>query len=104
VPSAVIAARYYTLKAPVVDRVVLYHHREALLLRVQRGALWDGPGLEDAVDFQANIVVEAPRGVLLNDKLQAAALGRLGGRLGLPGMVKIPLALISLKHRYASLA
>ena len=63
---------------------------EALVSHVKAGALGDGPALEDAVPAEAEVVVEARGGVLLNDEgllaggdvefgFGAGFSGRLGG-------------------------
>ena len=41
-------------------------HREPLLLRVVRRAFGHGPALQDAIKLEAEVVVEAFGGVLLN--------------------------------------
>ncbi len=46
--------------------MILHHHGQALVVRVERGAFGDGPGFEDAVDFKPQVVMEV-RGVVALD-------------------------------------
>jgi hypothetical protein len=61
--------------------VVLHHDGQPLVRRVQGRPLGHGPGLEDAVHLQAEVVVEAARGVLLDDEGEGAFVGLLTLRL-----------------------
>src|SRR5580692_7028909 len=51
------------LEGPIFERVIFDHHGQALLGWVEGGAFGDGPGFEDAVDFQAQVIVQV-RGVM----------------------------------------
>src|SRR5947207_14459502 len=80
---AVLAGRDHALERGVVEGMVLGLRREALFARIECRSLGNGPGLEHAVAFQAQIVVQAPRGMLLDDEeKRATALGD-GRRRGL---------------------
>ena len=46
--------------------MIFHFHGQALVGRIDRRALGDGPGLEDAVQLQAQVIVQMARGVLLN--------------------------------------
>src|SRR6266850_3084076 len=50
----------------VVQWMIFHLHRQPLVMRIQRGAARDRPGLEDAVELQPEIVVQ-PAGVMLLD-------------------------------------
>ena len=54
--------------------MVLHLDRQALVVRVERGAAGDRPRLEHAVQLQAQVVVQ-PGGIVLLDH-EAEALGR----------------------------
>src|SRR5258708_33389557 len=46
--------------------MILDHHRQTLNLRIKGGTLGDGPGLEGAIDLEAEIIMEV-RGVMTLD-------------------------------------
>src|SRR5262249_26775491 len=50
-------------------------HRQALVLGIEARALGDGPALQDALQLQAEIVVEPGGRVLLNDEDALALAG-----------------------------
>ena len=74
---AVLPGRNHAFERGVVVRVVLGLHGEALFARIERRALGNRPGLEDAVAFEAEVVVQVPGGMLLDDEQQRPA-ARLG--------------------------
>ena len=74
---AVAALPDRALEVGVVERVVLDGHRQALLARVGRRALGDGPRLEHAVDLEAEVVVQRARRVLLDDEDRPARHGAM---------------------------
>ena len=78
--AAIFALGDGAFEVAVVERVVLHLDREALVLRVERDALGHRPGLEDAVELKAQVIVQARRGMLLDD--EAGVLG--GSNLALP--------------------
>ena len=42
-------------------------NREPFVVRIERWTTCDCPGFEDAIKLKAEIIVEAPRGVLLDN-------------------------------------
>ena len=46
--------------------VILDVNREAFFVGIEAGAPRDGPAFHDAVEFEPQIVVQPPRGMLLN--------------------------------------
>ena len=80
-PPAVFALGDDALERGVLQRMVLGHHRQPAFAAGVRGAVGDRPRFEDAVDFQAEVVVQPTRGVLLDHERQwPSARRRLGGR------------------------
>jgi len=83
--GAVVAGGDGALEGSVIERVVLDLDGEAFDEGVAGRGLGHGPGLEHAVDLDAEVVVEARRGVALDQIGQggrlrlALAAGRLGG-------------------------
>ena len=75
-PRAVLAFRDHALVAGVAHGVVLGHHGEAFVRGGVGRAFGDGERLEDAVDFEADIVVQAAGVVLLDDEDQPPVAGR----------------------------
>ena len=70
-----------TFKAGVIEGMVLYVNSQAFDLRVQRRTFGHGPALEGAVDFEAEIVMQAGCVMLLDTELQGMRLAALfGGR------------------------
>jgi len=55
--------------------VVLDLHREALVGGIERRPLGHGPGLENAVMLEAEVVVQPPGSVLLDDEAWVRGLG-----------------------------
>src|SRR5262249_10213323 len=53
--------------AAILDRVVLGADGQALVLGIQARAARHGPALQDAVDLEAEVVVQARRVMLLDD-------------------------------------
>ena len=98
VATAVLAGRDHALEVGVLDRVVLDLHRQPADARVERRSLGHGPADEDAVELEAQVVVQ-PAGPMALDHepstgrtvlpspapLPAAGLGRRG---------EVPLALV----------
>jgi hypothetical protein len=72
VAAAVFLRGNHALERGVVERMILGFDREALVAHLQRRALGNGPGFQHAVEFEAEVVVHAPRGVLLHDEEQRA--------------------------------
>jgi hypothetical protein len=64
--AAVLALRNRALEITIVERVVFDLDGQPLVVRIERGPFRHRPGLEDAVEFEPQIVVQ-PRGVMLLD-------------------------------------
>ena len=72
--AAVLALRDHAFEVGVIDRVVFDLHGERFHRRVETGAFRNGPAFERAVVFEAEVVMEAAGGVLLDDVTQAGAV------------------------------
>ncbi len=94
---SVVAGGDDALEVAVLDRVILDVHREPLLLRVPRRSLGHRPALEHAVHLEAQVVVQAPRGVLLHHE-EAPARGRVPSE-GLGGAIRIALLAVGFERR-----
>jgi hypothetical protein len=93
-PAAILAFGYGPFEIAIVEGVVLGLYGQALVLRIERRPLGRGPGLEHAIDFEAEIIVQPRRGMLLHDKagvLRGSDLS-LAARLG--RLREIPLLLV----------
>src|SRR5208337_3705824 len=66
--AAVLALRDRSLERPVFERMVLDHHRKPLLAGHEARAARHRPAFQDAVEFEAKVVMEAPRVVFLDDE------------------------------------
>src|ERR1700722_16485247 len=55
--------------------MILDFHGQALVGRIQRRSASDGPGFEDSVPFQSQVVVQLPGGMLLHHKAQSRGGG-----------------------------
>ncbi|MHC2538449.1 hypothetical protein ACVJMY_008018 [Bradyrhizobium diazoefficiens] len=89
--AAILAFRDRSFEIAIVERMVLDLDRQPLVVRIERGALRHRPGLEHAVELEAEIVVQ-PAGVMLLD--HEASLFRRGYRGlagGLRGLLEVPL-------------
>ena len=67
------------LEAAILHRVVFDLDGEALVSDEVAGALGDGPALEDAVPAEAEVIMQAGGGVLLDDERLLTGLDFLGG-------------------------
>ncbi len=67
-PGAVVPLGDHALEVRVLDRVVLHVDREALHRRVEGGPLRHRPGEQHVAPLEAEVVVESPGGVLLDDE------------------------------------
>ena len=65
---SVIAFRDHAFELPVLEWMVFGFHGQPLVIGVQRRPLGNRPRLEDPVHFQAQVVVQAARGVSLHNK------------------------------------
>ena len=97
VTGAVLLGRDDALEVEVLDRVVLDVDGHAPGLRVEGGALGDGPADEDAVDLEPEVVVQPGRPVALDDepaRLTGPGGGQVGRRFrGLPEVALAPIVL-----------
>jgi len=89
-----LALRNSPFEVAVVERVIFDLDGEALIMRIDRRTLGDGPRLQSAVKFEPEIIVKARGGVFLDyeatdlrwrDSILAAGFG---------GLAKIALGLI----------
>jgi hypothetical protein len=62
----------------VVERVVFHLHRQPLVVRIERGPFCHGPGLEDAVEFQPEVIMQTAGIMFLNDKAPSLRRRYLG--------------------------
>ena len=69
--AAIFAGRNRSLEIAVIERMVFHLDGEALVGGIVGGAASHGPGLENAVELEPQVVVQAPRRVLLYDEAQA---------------------------------
>ncbi len=84
IAGAVLLRGNHALERAVVERMVLDLDREALVAVLQRRPLRHRPGLEHAVELEAEVVMQAARRVLLDHEQQRPAPigGQLRCRLG----------------------
>ena len=95
--AAVLALGDGALEVAVAERVVLDLDGEALVVRVERRAAGDGPGLEDAAELEAEVEMQAGGVVLLDDV--AGAVGRADGAaaVGLGGLLEVALGAVAVE-------
>ena len=98
VSPAVLLCRNDALEVEVLDWVVLGAHRQAADLRVESRPLRDGPADEDAVDLEAEVVVQRRRPMTLNREATAALDDLVRGRLRCPPEVALAPILLQ-RHR-----
>ena len=79
--SAIVAFGNHAFEVAVFKRMVLDHHGQMLVGRVERGAFGHGPGPQHSFHFQPQIVMQ-PGGVVLLDHENAAVLPAAGSRPG----------------------
>ena len=70
--GAVLAFRDHAFERAVVVRVILGHHRQAFVVAVQRRSFRHCPGLQHAVAFEPEVVMQPSRRMLLHDEKQQA--------------------------------
>src|SRR5258706_10373911 len=66
--GAVVASRDHALEVRILERMVLDVHGEPFLLRPHRRSLGNGPALEHALHFEAQVAVQVARPMLLHDE------------------------------------
>jgi hypothetical protein len=69
-------------------------HREAFIRGIQGRAARYGPGLENPVELESQIVVKAPRSMFLNDKTQTLVSRNLPSTARLRRLLEIALRAI----------
>src|SRR5262249_31406646 len=79
--AAVFALGNGPLERVVLDRMILHLDREPLLAGNEARPASDRPALHDAVELEPQIVVQAARGMLLDDELVAFCPTRAATRL-----------------------
>jgi hypothetical protein len=97
--AAVLALGDHALEAAILDGMVLGLHGEALVRRVEARPLRHRPAEEDAVELEAEVVVEPPRGVLLDHERVALPAARLPRWLGRAGEVPFAAVFGEIRHR-----
>ena len=73
IAGAVLFLRNHAFERRIVERVILDFHREPLLAHLQRRALGNGPGFQNAIEFEPEIVVQPPSRMFLHDEQQRPA-------------------------------
>src|SRR5207249_4978740 len=92
--AAILVFRNGAFEIAVVERMVLDLDREPLVVWIERGAARHRPGLEDAVEFEAQIVMQTRCRVLLDDETPLARRRHLDVTGGLRGFAEITLLAI----------
>ena len=89
--AAILAFGNGAFEIAVVERMILDLDRQPLVVGIQRWAFGDRPGLEHAVEFQPEIIMQSGRIVLLDH--EAALFRRFYGDVaaGFGGLVEITL-------------
>ena len=96
----IIALRNDSFEIGVAHGVIFSLHRHAFIGGIQRGPFGNSPGLERTVDGQAKIVMQAARGVLLDDECAVELRSSLGGsRLGSAIESPFTAILVEARHR-----
>ena len=92
--AAIFAFRNRAFELAVFDRVILDMHREPLVVRILARALRHRPAHQHAVPFQAEVVVQPARVVLLDQIAQLACPDLRGVALRLRGAREIALGVV----------
>ena len=79
-PAAILALRDRALEIAIIQRVILDFDRQPLVVRIERWASRHRPGLEHAVEFEAQIIMKARRVMFLDDETAPLARRRIGSR------------------------
>src|SRR5262249_21219149 len=93
--AAVLAFGDRALEISVVQRVVFYFDRQALVRGIQGRTSGHRPGFEYATELKSEVVVQPARRVLLNDVAQLPGGGDRASTARLRGLVEIPLGAVS---------
>src|SRR5262245_9883770 len=98
--AAILSLRDGSLEFVVLDRMIFHVDGKALLVGNEARAAGDSPALHHAIELEPQVVVQAPRGVFLDDELISLGSVRAPPRLG--GHVELALPAVYLKtHRSA---
>src|SRR6185437_373323 len=89
--AAILALRDRAFEVAVVERMILDFDGEPLVMRVERRAAGHRPRLEDAVEFEPQIVVQPGCGMLLDDEPPPTRRRDPDIARGLLGLLEIPL-------------
>src|SRR3546814_17767964 len=68
--AAILALRYDTLEGAVVQRVILEMNGHPTVGGIEARAPGHGPALPTATQFPPKTLIQPPRGILLNRKIQ----------------------------------
>jgi hypothetical protein len=68
--APILAGRNRSFEITVIERMILHLDRETLVGGIVGGAASHRPRLEHAIELEPQVVMQAPRGVLLNDEAQ----------------------------------
>ncbi len=100
--AAVFALRNNSLELTVIERVVLDMDRQSLFSRIEARPLGHRPALQDAVELEAEIIMEPARRMLLDDKAEPGD-GFLRGRdtRRLRRFAEVPFASVFLERHAA---
>ena len=79
IPRTVLAGGDTALETAIAQWVVFNMHRQAFLARVQAWALGHRPAQQHAIQFQAKVVMQVARIMLLNHKAQGRSVTFAGG-------------------------
>ena len=79
IPRTVLAGGNAALETAIAQWVVFNMHRQAFLARVQAWALGHRPAQQHAIEFQAKVVVQVARIVLLNHEAEGRDVAFAGG-------------------------
>src|SRR5690606_6121764 len=72
--ATVLSLRDDAFEAAVLERMILHMYGQAAVGGIQARALGDGPAFQHTIQFEAKIVVEATRRVLLDHEAVAVSL------------------------------
>src|SRR5882757_4190857 len=89
--AAILIFRNRAFEIAVVERMILDLDRQPLVVRIERGAARHRPGLEDAVEFEPEIVMQPGRIVLLDHEAPQLRRRNLDLARRLAGLLEIAL-------------
>jgi hypothetical protein len=83
--------RDHAFEVSVLDGMILGANGKTFIVWVQARPFWDGPTQEHAIQFQPEVVMQAPCRMFLYDEHQMLVTTRPRAPLRLRGLIKIPL-------------